>query len=332
MRIAGFVSFGLLAWSQASAAQAQDSPCLEGSIVSAATSAPLDSGSVSVQWVQVTRRSKNYDLLPVSRTAVMDRAHFRVCDLPVNAPVRVRVARAGYHTVEGDVVLPTPAGLRRDFHLVLKSVEKGTGVISGRVVRADSAPVMSGQVEVRAIDRPAKIVDGRFGIDGIPAGTWAVEARALGYTPARILVDVPADGVASATIALVERAQILEGMTITAVSKMDIQTLNYVMARKKVGFGTFVLPGDPRLERAHNLSDVLKMAPGFHLRNDDTLEARANGHLRCVPTIYVDGLRNPPFVQIQDAIAVAGFPDMAGVPVEYRDSRSCAVILVWMKR
>jgi hypothetical protein len=306
--------------------------CLEGNLVSAASGASIDSASVTVQWVQVTRRSRNYDLLPVSRAAVVEGAHYRVCDLPVDAAVRIRVAHAGYHDVEGDVVLPSAAGMRRDFHLVLAAIKQGTGIVSGRVIRADSAPVASGQVNVRGLDRSATIVEGRFGIDGLPEGTWAVEARALGYTPARILVDVVADNVTPATIALVERAQVLEGMTITAMSKMDIQTLNYVMARKKVGFGTFVLPGDPRLERALNLNDVLKMAPGFHLRNDDTLEARASSNRRCVPTIYVDGMRNPPYINIQDVLAVAGFPAMPGVPVEYRDPRNCAVILVWMKR
>ena len=89
---------------------------------------------------------------------------------------------------------------------------------------------------------------------------------------------------------------------------------------------------EPSFFPALDLADVVKMAPGFHVRNDDTIEARHLKSGRCIPTIYVDGMRNPLYIGIENVLAVAAFPDMAGVPVEYRDTRNCAVILVWMKR
>jgi hypothetical protein len=304
---------------------------LEGRVVNANSGVPLDSASVSVQWVQVKKRKSDIDLLPVSTRATMDGAHYRVCGLPLNAAVRIRVNSPGYAAVDGEIVLAAMSGARRDFRLVPAALKQGTGIVSGHVVRTDGASVNSGSVVIRALGRDARIVDGRFSIDGIPTGSWAIEARSLGYTPGGVIIDVGADTVASATIVLVERVHVLAGVTVTGMSSEDVRTLNYVLARKRVGFGTFVLPGDRRLVQALDLADVVKMAPGFR-RGKDTIEARAVGPGRCVPTVYVDGMRNPAYLQIDEVLAVAAFPDMTGVPVEYRDQRNCAVILVWMKK
>jgi hypothetical protein len=262
----------------------------------------------------------------------MNRSQYRVCGLPIGAPVRIRVASPAYKEIDGEIVLPSSSVVRRDFRLSPAALKQGTGIVSGRVVRTDGVPVSSGSVAIRGLDRDARIVDGRFTIDGLPAGSWAIEGRSLGYTPGGVIIDVHPDTVASANIVLVERVHVLAGVTVTGMSSEDVRTLNYVLLRKRVGFGTFVLPGDRRLTQALDLADVVKMAPGFR-RGKDTIEARAGGSGgRCIPTVYVDGMRNPAYLQIDEVLAVAAFPDMTGVPVEYRDQRNCAVILVWMKK
>jgi hypothetical protein len=320
--------------SHAAGGQATVPDCAPGAantVVNANTGVALDSVTVSVQWVQVTKRRSDIELRPVSTRATIDGARYRVCGLPLDAALRIRVISPGYAAIDGEIVLPSASGSRRDFRLVPAVLKQGTGIVSGRVIRNDGAPVSSGSVAIRALDRDARIVDGRFSLDGLPAGSWAMEARSLGYTPGGVIIDVLADTVASATIVLVERVHVLDGVTVTGMSSEDVQTLNYVLARKRVGFGTFVLPGDRRLIQALDLADVVKMAPGFR-RGQDTIEARAVGSGRCIPTVYVDGMRNPAYFQIDEVLAVAAFPDMTGVPVEYRDQRNCAVILVWMKK
>jgi hypothetical protein len=327
---------GLLVGSQPVIAQCgHDRGVLEGDIANASTGALLDSVAVTVQWIQVTNASaRNYEVDPASIAAVVDHAHFRACGVPVNAPVRIRVARKGYHDIDGEVTIPPSATLQRNLRLVPASIQQGTGIISGRVLRVDSQPVQSGKAMIRRLGREVPIANGHFSILNLPAGSWPVEIRALGYTTAGTIVDVPETGIASANLVLAEKAAVLEGMTITAASSADIRTLEMIMVRKRVGFGTFFLPGDPRLERALYLNDVARYATGFHLRNDDSIEARYEGSKRCIPTIYVDGMRNPLSLggQMEDVLAVAAFPDMTGVPVEYRDMRNCAVILVWMKK
>jgi hypothetical protein len=173
----------------------------------------------------------------------------------------------------------------------------------------------------------------------LPEGRWTVEVRALGYSPMSAVVAISRDSVSTARMVLSEKAVLLEKVTVTAISTIDRRTLEYVMTRKRVGFGTFFLPGNPHLERAISLQDLMKYAPGFHIRNDDTLEARVQGttvkgkptNRRCIPTIYVDGVKSMSFIPMGEVLAVAAYPDLAGVPVELRDGRNCAVILVWMK-
>jgi hypothetical protein len=53
---------------------------------------------------------------------------------------------------------------------------------------------------------------------------------------------------------------------------------------------------------------------------------------RCIPTVFVDGVREEMMVPMTDVLAVAAYPDLAGTPVNLRDGRMCAAIMVWTKR
>ena len=53
---------------------------------------------------------------------------------------------------------------------------------------------------------------------------------------------------------------------------------------------------------------------------------------RCRPTLYIDGVRSDTLVYpMKDVLAVAMYPDLSGVPVQWRDRRTQCVIAVWTK-
>src|SRR5207244_2356275 len=137
------------------------------------------------------------------------------------------------------------------------------------------------------------IVNGAVTIAGLPSGTFAVEARALGYESEKTFVELFARTVTHDTIILQQKVQRLEALNATASPNSKL--MSEILAMKQKGFGRFYLPGDNALASATILEDVVRVAPGFRLDKFGLLEARVMGGLsllRCHPTIYVDGVRD----------------------------------------
>jgi len=311
---------------------------LAGYVLDAATTTPLDSAVLEIRWIEVERDAGVYRTVPhLLNVAVSPEGKYVACGLPAGAPVNVVVARHGYRDVSGEITVPGGGAMRRDFHLVSPGVTRGTASLSGRVLHADSQPLRSGHLLVPALDIDVPIADGHFTLTGLPAGTWVAEARAIGYEPESALIDLIAEATTSATIVLGAKVQPLEAVTVIGKAPMELRKLAEILERKRVGFGTIFMPGDDRIATAETLSDLARVAAGFRIGKNDTIEGRViggplkNGLNRCHPTLYVDGVRNGMMVPMKDVLAVIMYPDLAGVPVQWRDMRTCGVIAVWTK-
>jgi hypothetical protein len=313
---------------------------LAGHVLDAATAAPLDSVVLEIRWIEVERSAEStqaYRTVPHRVTAAVDLdGKYFACGLAAGSPVNVSVARHGYRDVHGQITIPGGGAMRRDFHLADSRVDRGTASLAGRVVQADSLPVGSGRLLVPALGVDVPITDGHFTLSGLPAGTWVAEARAIGYAPESATLELVAQTTTSATIVLSPKVQPLDAVTIIGRSPMEMQKLAEILERQRVGFGTIFMPGDERLATAETLGDLAAVAAGFRIGQGDTIEGRviggSRGLARCHPTLYVDGIRNGSMVPMKDVLAVAMYPDLTGVPVQWRDMRTCGVIAVWTKR
>ena len=315
---------------------------LVGYVRDATTGASLDSASVDLHWLEIEHTGADYRTVPhrvVQRTD--DGGRYQVCGLPEGMPVNLAVSHAGYRELDGEIGIVAGSVGQRDVHLANAQAVRGSASIQGRVLQADSAPVRSGHVRVPALGLETAIADGKFSITGLPPGTWSLETQVIGYEPERVLVDALGATPVLATIILESKAQPLDAITIIGKPNVvETGKLAEILDRKRGGFGTIYMPGDERIARADRLTDLVKVAPGFHVGinrfGNEVIEGRAVASRmvpgRCLPDLIVDGMRvDTLMIPMKDVLAVAAYPDLLGVPVQYRRPGTNCAILVWTK-
>jgi hypothetical protein len=199
--------------------------------------------------------------------------------------------------------------------------------------------VRSGRATIEEIALDVPISDGRFVMTGLPSGTWAVSARAVGLEPASVLVDLEKPDTSSVTITLLDHAQSLAAVSITGKEVREAAILRDVLLRKRFGAGTVFMPGDPWLQAAGQIGDVLRAARGFRSPNPDTAIGREPCRSGPLLRLFLNG---DPFllgladlnrmIPIRDVLAIETYPDGASAPFIFRRDKPCAVIAVWTKR
>jgi TonB-linked SusC/RagA family outer membrane protein len=100
---------------------------------------------------------------------------------------------------------------------------QGSGTITGRVVdRASQLPVQGAQVIVVGTQRGTQTdQEGRYTISGLPAGTYEIRARRVGYSATTQRVTVAGGETATAEFALATSATRLEEVVVNAVTGQE---------------------------------------------------------------------------------------------------------------
>ena len=99
-------------------------------------------------------------------------------------------------------------------------VSAQTGSIRGRVADAAGAPLVRATVSLEGRAQRAMTTDsGAYEIRSVPAGTWTVNVRALGYVPSTAGVTVPAGGSARLDFTLQERPISLAAIDVVVGSR-----------------------------------------------------------------------------------------------------------------
>ncbi|HEX6910314.1 MAG TPA: carboxypeptidase regulatory-like domain-containing protein, partial [Longimicrobium sp.] len=112
------------------------------------------------------------------------------------------------------------------------------GQVAGRVVDATTGrPVPGARVAVAGLQRAGNSgVDGRYTINGVPAGAQSLTVSALGYGTKTVTgVQVPAGGTVTLDISLSAGALLLEGVTVTAQAERGSVTQALDEQRTAVG-------------------------------------------------------------------------------------------------
>lgn len=262
----------------------------------------------------------------------------------------------GYRGLIHRVAIPVSGAARQDFRLADSGAVRGEASVAGEVMLPDGSALPTGHVVIDALALEAPIRNGAYAIAGIPPGTWTVEARAIGYEPQSMLVDVSTQGSRSRTITLAERARVLEAITVKGKRGGDEKILSGIASRRGVAVGTVFLPGNPYLESSYDPADVARAATGFRYVSADVLLSSGCG-FRYPPAdeptmpsgivrarvrtlaVYLDGARVVgglpelrTLVNMRDVLAMEAYQDIATAPVEWRTNDACAVLAIWTKR
>lgn len=318
------------------AARGSTDGMLAGYVLDARTNAPLGGASVLVNWVEVEVDHGRLRTVPHRITAIADGGgKYLACGLASDVPVGVQVAYRGRRELTSELSVPVGWASRQDFRLADSADVRGTAILIGHVLHEDKSPLSTGRASIAQLALDVPIRNGDFTMTGIPAGTWVVEARAIGYEPRSALVDMPEGARVSAAITMGKPAQLLDAVTVVGKPSRDIKVLSEILLRNRVGGGTTFLPGNSWLETATFPADVVRVAHGFSYRSQFKVTGR---HGCSSVAVYLDGFRYADLetltnaVPMKQVLAIEAYPDVISMPYLWRTRGVCAVIAVWTKQ
>jgi iron complex outermembrane receptor protein len=195
-----------------------------------------------------------------------------------------------------------------------------SGTIEGVVRSADTeAPIPSVNVVVRSTGQPlgaSTDADGRFRIDDVPAGTWVVQASAIGFTPADQQIELEAGQTRTVIFALTPQAYELNEIVVS--SQQAREETPFTLQR--------VQAADIVRQDAADVSELAELIPATHVATNSrgqTILYLRNAGDRQVGQFFDGALLNVPWdnrvdISLVPSSVVGGVTVAKGVvPVQY---------------
>ena len=322
---------------------------------------PITSALITLQWTELAIREHRLAEVLVSKEArVTEDGIYRVCGTPDGSAV-LHVSGAGVRALSTDIALSAEGVTRRDLMLISSGANEGEAVIHAFVRDDGGQPISHGDGLVSEMNRSGRIVDGHLAIGGMPAGSWVVKLRALGFGERTVLLDAndAIDGRESDTVTFARPTQVLDELTVRAPSAShDATVLREIDERLRVAAGTLIRQDSPFLKSADRPSDALRAARGFVYKSPVDVEGRPyaqgfiqkpcksaasdvslRGSISKEVAVYLDGMRVPGgfeainnMVLPKDILAIEAYPDVISAPPRWRTNDACAVVAVWTKK
>ena len=277
----------------------------------------LDSGTVVLEWTEVTVSKNGKSIRPERRSATARASSagwYALCGIPTAGPIAAHAEIGKDVSGYVDIEVPPRGVLHRDF-----SIPRGTAAVAmtptdtGHASETSAVRIRHGRARVAGtvLDRNGKPLhgarllvwgsdigastddDGRFSLAGLPAGTQTLEARQIGYAPKRVAVDLASDRTASVTMTLDKVADVLDQVTVYGEPSALSRKLAGFRQRMRAGWGRFITRADIEKRAPIRFTDLLRGIPGIEVYPIGAFDygVRSSRPGGCRPFIYVDGHR-----------------------------------------
>ncbi len=289
---------------------------------------------------------------PLRVTTASAEGQFAVCGLPPGTVITTRAYAGTDSSGVVDLRVPSNGVLVRDIYVgsaervtaevggSVSTLLRGAGMIQGIVRDTAGRPLPGARLSMPGNGAEgATTGSGQFRLDSLPSGTWMLEARAVGFEPYRVAVDVVGDAVSMPDIAMAAITPTVDTVRVQA-DKFTRQMAGFEQ-RRKLGFGHFY--DDYALEQrnARTVADFLRTTPGLTVSPTETTRDRVlmrgvTGSGQCVPSLFLDGVNT----QISDGIidnvvnqsdvrAIEVYNGASSTPLEFRSNNGCGSIVIW---
>ncbi|MBA4072669.1 MAG: hypothetical protein C0497_12660 [Gemmatimonas sp.] len=350
-----------------------------GALRDARTRAPVAGATVTGEWLEVSFRKGAIDRRR-GRVDVTTESNgwFALCNVPARGMMFLQASRDGDSTDVFDLQIPTSGFVHRqlfvgssrtvvfgaivpetDTLMPVRRMRVGDGLLTGTIVTASGGRPVAGAL-VRLGDNPPTRADdrGAFVLAEAPIGTRMLEARAVGYNPTRVAVDV-IPGAAPVTVSLATSKAVLDTVKVIVARAADRHDSGFE-DRRRSGAGMFLTAQQIARRGAFSTSDLFRLMRGMRIGYDyDTLETDANPNALaelnqlsdrrilmrgisgnwCEPALWFDGILIPElsayaldgFVPPERLAAIEIYSE-ATVPPQFQRTRSgCGAVLFWTK-
>jgi hypothetical protein len=292
---------------------------------------------------------------------------YLACDLPVDVDLVANAEAPKRRGGLNELRLPPRSLTRRDFALGDSAsvvtvelpdtaaqregrlqqpvvVARGNARLSGTVRTRDGRPLQGARVQLWGSDVQGTTSEaGSFALAGLPAGTYALEVRAIGYAPKRVPVTLSTRAPGSVGIVLDERLNTLQSVVVQADRTKLTKDYNGFLERQKRGMGRFLSEEDLNRRNPIVITDALRTTPGISVVPNGTGFGYAiQGRGGCQPDVWVDGMRVfdgatdlDQIVRPMDVAGVEVYNGAATVPAQFMGAGGgggCGVVAIWTKR
>jgi hypothetical protein len=315
---------------------------------------------VTVTWSEIVIQRGVSTIRPELRATTDAAGAFRLCNVPANTNVRLTAETDDAASGQLELITPAEGALLQPLAVgVAERVRtdesddatllRGPGVLVGSVVTADGAPIARSRV--RLFETAASAMSdstGAFRLTGLPTGTHTIEAFAVGFSPVRQIVDVTdttgtARNAAPLRVALARASTPLDTVRVFA-SADPFNWRSGFETRRARGLGRFVDEATIARRNPLRTSDLLLQLPGLVRQTgryaaEEQIFMRDNGGERCLPDLFIDGMRMfldganvDNYVFAGHLLGVEVYRSQALRPLEFTTENRCGAIVLWTGR
>ncbi|HKG94188.1 MAG TPA: carboxypeptidase regulatory-like domain-containing protein [Gemmatimonadaceae bacterium] len=333
------------------------SGALLGRVSDADSGTPLPGARVHLSWFElvVDQRGLREERRTLSAEADVF-GFYRICGVPTDGEVVAETALASRHSGALELLVPPRGATRQDFTLgdSLSAVVSDSGSapatgprllrgrarVAGQVRDARGRALEGAFVTVPGTGVGARSgIDGAFVLGGLPAGTYALEARMIGMTPAVTPVHLSTERTSTVAVVLTKQPPQLSKVTVYGKSQRTLRDrdLERFLRRKQSGFGRYLTRDQIERLGATRVTDILMQVPGASVYpgpTGNTVVLRGN----CRPAVFLDGVPVPgdqidAMIPASMVGAVEVYTSAAFVPFELTSGgSSCGAIGIWTTR
>jgi Carboxypeptidase regulatory-like domain len=341
---------------------ADDLGVLVGEIRHGTDNRALANAAVEVEWPEWSLKKKRVATEIVRRRARSDSTgRFVLCGAPTANTVRSIAWSAADSSGSIEVVIPSGGYALQDFFVspveyvavprgtpddstMLAPTRRGRGAIRGFLTTPNGTPLVNAAVRVIGSGTPVRSGErGEFFITDAATGTQTVEARAIGFQPARQTVRLTESASSDVAMQLDIRRVQLDTVRVAAGRNVPPEVRG-IERRWRMGVGRFIDGNTVRARSSFYTTDALRSIPGVFIRSSgswgqDVMLRDPQGKW-CRAILFLDGapmdaagsggFTLDDFAQPELVAAVEVYPRANMVPAEYMTvHRYCGVVAVW---
>lgn len=225
------------------------------------------------------------------------------------------------------------------------AIEPRPARLTGKVADAVGAAIVKAEILVTNTNVRAETgTDGRFELPSLPSGSVEVVVRRLGFSPAKIALDLGTGESRDIRVLLSPVAMVMDSVAIIAPAPEIEKAFGGFEMRKSRGFGTFITREQIEKKNPRVTTDLFRTVSGVKLLRENgtpTVVSTRLGTLAYCPVRYfIDGASYPLYgqsidtmIQVADIGAIEVYPGGATVPPQFGGRESaCGVIAIWTRQ
>jgi hypothetical protein len=221
------------------------------------------------------------------------------------------------------------------------AAQRPSALITGRVIDQSSRTPIA-RARVLLLGTPLDTASdsaGHFAHDGLPAGTYLLQIRAIGYAMATWVIRLKSDDAVDRDFEMTESGLVMDTITAPGRPGLMERRLQDFERRRQEGRGVFITEEQIRHANAATVSDLLRMAAGVQtVCNHAGCVARMTRAARgaCRPDYVLDGFpatfsttANLPTVGI---VGIEIYRSLSEIPPQFiKAGATCGAIVIWTR-